>query len=643
MTYSKQLYHYGVAGQRWGQRKYQNYDGTYTAAGKLRYFGQTSGRPMSGRPTSAGTVSTGKITSHNAQRVMGNGAPSYVNNAPKYRTINGTGYTTRPTTPQPTTNYRVIDGTHGQRMMGGGAPSYVKLPTTVGYNSSGGYQMSAKQKARMDAAGQRYAATQAAIAAEAERKRQAAEAAAATKSSKKGSGSKSKKSEEEKAAEKAAKEAEKERKKAEREAEKAAKKKASESAKSAAKAAKEKAKEEAAKAKEEAAKAKEQEAKEKEEASKKHDPIDDDETLSEREKKMYKGISNILEKTGQSMSTYYKNEGFDAIFARYFPGDIDPDEKKVIKKKFMNYYKLEHGEAAIGEYYAVTYSPSIEHHGIKGQKWGVRRYRNYDGSLTQRGLARYRKTEKNYEYSRDKYKDYKDRYKRGEVTKLDVKNAKYEMREDKKTMNKYYRQLHDDYMADKGKELYRSGKRISTRGQIFGKLASGAATASALLRYMGQGDYSKKAAYVAAGSAAAYGLINAYAELPFGDNARLRKYYAHKSLPDVKEKGTYNPHKQRKKETDRGDNKTVAKAKSDHSDLESNAVNRAKTSSKTSSFSVSSEKLKSWGIESSTVNSLNKKLAKYNSNPSNPQSFVDSLTEDEQVALWAITNFGDRK
>lgn len=31
----------------------------------------------------------------------------------------------------------------------------------------------------------------------------------------------------------------------------------------------------------------------------------------------------------------------------------------------------------------------LYHHGIKGQKWGVRRYQNYDGSLTQEGYQRY--------------------------------------------------------------------------------------------------------------------------------------------------------------------------------------------------------------------------------------------------------------
>lgn len=31
----------------------------------------------------------------------------------------------------------------------------------------------------------------------------------------------------------------------------------------------------------------------------------------------------------------------------------------------------------------------LEHHGIKGQKWGVRRYQNEDGTLTEEGKKRY--------------------------------------------------------------------------------------------------------------------------------------------------------------------------------------------------------------------------------------------------------------
>lgn len=36
-----------------------------------------------------------------------------------------------------------------------------------------------------------------------------------------------------------------------------------------------------------------------------------------------------------------------------------------------------------------TYEDSLYHHGVKGQKWGVRRYQNKDGSLTSAGKRRY--------------------------------------------------------------------------------------------------------------------------------------------------------------------------------------------------------------------------------------------------------------
>lgn len=43
----------------------------------------------------------------------------------------------------------------------------------------------------------------------------------------------------------------------------------------------------------------------------------------------------------------------------------------------------------MSELYAIiTNDNHLEHHGIKGQKWGVRRYQNPDGSLTEEGKKR---------------------------------------------------------------------------------------------------------------------------------------------------------------------------------------------------------------------------------------------------------------
>lgn len=42
------------------------------------------------------------------------------------------------------------------------------------------------------------------------------------------------------------------------------------------------------------------------------------------------------------------------------------------------------------EYIAIYSDENLSHHGIKGQKWGVRRWQNADGSYNEAGEKRYR-------------------------------------------------------------------------------------------------------------------------------------------------------------------------------------------------------------------------------------------------------------
>ena len=49
----------------------------------------------------------------------------------------------------------------------------------------------------------------------------------------------------------------------------------------------------------------------------------------------------------------------------------------------------------------MTYEVYLAHHGIKGQKWGVRRYQNEDGTYTEAGLKRYARATKKADKKRN--------------------------------------------------------------------------------------------------------------------------------------------------------------------------------------------------------------------------------------------------
>ncbi len=65
----------------------------------------------------------------------------------------------------------------------------------------------------------------------------------------------------------------------------------------------------------------------------------------------------------------------------------------------------------------VYYANELYHHGIEGQKWGVRRYQNEDGSLTEEGKKRYNKLVKRETKTYEKSLDYA--MKKGADTRYD--------------------------------------------------------------------------------------------------------------------------------------------------------------------------------------------------------------------------------
>lgn len=182
----------------------------------------------------------------------------------------------------------------------------------------------------------------------------------------------------------------------------------------------------------------------------------------------------------------------------------------------------------------------LYHHGIKGMKWGVRRYQNYDGTYTQKGLARYKEAESKYEEADSRYRTAKKLYKTDKSKKMEMDNAKTERKAAKKELNKKYDQLKRDKLADEGKEIYKHGDRImenSARTRVASTVMSAALSTAGYL-YLGGGKdalaragYKKMAdiaGYAALGTAAVSGLIAgaSLAKSQYQDK-RLRAYYSH--------------------------------------------------------------------------------------------------------------------
>ena len=174
----------------------------------------------------------------------------------------------------------------------------------------------------------------------------------------------------------------------------------------------------------------------------------------------------------------------------------------------------------------------LYHYGIKGMKWGIRRYQNYDGSYTKKGLERYNKAKDKFIEAERNRKEAKKvlRTNRSQKNKDNYRTAKSEAKRRRDEANRAYDKLKTDKLADQGKELYRKGKTISgnnlTSARVQTAIVIGSGVVNRYISYK-TGDVrlaNASSAAIAIGGTAVNAILSGKSAY---QNKRLRAYYAH--------------------------------------------------------------------------------------------------------------------